>query len=128
MSWRVSLEVEGQVVELPEPHHLAGGAEAALNITYNYGGHFRRVFGGRGLWDLAGLRANQLIALLDTAIEELGTDRAPDYWQPTPGNAGAALSDLRELAKRSPPSSVLAVWTAPAVWPERPIVGVSRRG
>lgn len=108
MSWDVRFvdPVSKETVYLSESHHLAGGTlavggtrEAWLNITYNYGGLFRKHLHTDGLAGLSGKTPDQMIPLLDKAIDVLGTYTSDNYWDPTPGNAGAALTALRQLAR-----------------------------
>jgi hypothetical protein len=42
------------------------------------------------------------IPLLDQAIDNLADDKTGDYWEPTEGNAKAALIQLKTLAKMRP--------------------------
>ena len=76
--------------------YALGGVDVAeLNITYNYGRHyFAELDGEHGIRWLYGLKASDTVSALEVAIHALGTDRDPDYWKPTPGNAGYALSIL----------------------------------
>jgi hypothetical protein len=114
VSYDIRFTVGGETVELDEPHQLRGGTyavggtyQAELNITYNYGRFYREAFGERGIRELYGLTAAQVSPLLATAVKELGTERAADYWAATRGNAGAALADLLALARLCPPDAVL---------------------
>lgn len=98
-----------EVVQLDEPHDLKGGnyavggtTEAWLNVTWNYGKFYHEQFGEEGIRSLYGLTGEQAIPLLAKAIAALGTETDSDYWKPTPGNAGAALLNLLELAKAAP--------------------------
>jgi len=107
MSWWVSLEENGEPVEV-ECHQeggtycLGGSTTAELNITYNYGWFYKRFLHEDGLWWLDGKKAADCISKLEAAIQELGTQRHQDYWAPTPGNAGYALSILLKWAKQYP--------------------------
>ena len=47
-------------------------------------------------------RAADAIPLLENAVARLGTLRDEDYWQPTDGNAGAALAVLLGWARLHP--------------------------
>jgi hypothetical protein len=89
---------------------VGGTCEAELNVTYNYGGEFRRAWAddpnpsGSGVLVrmLDGKRAGDVIEILEHGAEVLGTDRALDYWEPTPGNAGAVLARLASWARQHP--------------------------
>jgi hypothetical protein len=85
-------------------HQLTGGTyavggttEAHLNITYNYASFFYKTIdadlGIRWLYDRV---AKNTFETLTGAIMELGIERT-DYWDKSPGNAGAALLDLLTL-------------------------------
>ena len=115
MSYDLHFTLDSGFVETREPHVLRGGTyvigptkDAWLNITYNYSKIFDRVFGERGIRSLYGKNAGYLVHLLDEAIPLLNPNtRTENYWDPTEGNARAALCDLRELCKLVPPDSVL---------------------
>jgi hypothetical protein len=114
MSWWVYLEdVSGQSV--PVARHAEGGTyaiggveRAELNVTYNYGKHFRNawpepIVGSGALGQmLHGKRASDTLTQLEQAVEALGTDVSDDYWEATPGNAGATLATLRDWAVAHP--------------------------
>jgi hypothetical protein len=98
-----------QAAIVPDGHDLRGGtyalggsAEATLNVTYNYANHFRRVLGELGIRTLYGLTGEASLPVLSEAIAQLGTNRSDDYWEPTEGNARAALENLRLLARACP--------------------------
>ena len=89
-------------------HHIAGGTyalggttELSLNVTYNYAPHFRG-FGPKGIRELYGKSGAESIPLIETVIAILGDDKSDDYWQPTEGNAKAALYGLLALARMRP--------------------------
>ena len=132
MSYDVYLKdpVTGETVQFDEPHHMRGGTysvggttSAYLSITYNYAGHYSRVFESlpvprdaapawmhehpaqkpvRGIRTIYGLTGVGSISLLDKAIAALGNDVSQDYWEPTEGNAKRALIQLRALAAMRP--------------------------
>lgn len=86
---------------------LHGRAHAELNITYNYSYFFRHELDKEnGIRWLYGKRAVETIPALERAVKTLGVHRHDDYWAPTPGNAGYALSILLAWAKKWPE----AVW------------------
>lgn len=89
-------------------HHREGGTyamcgtdEAELNVTYNYGAHIHTHIEG-GLRSLNGKRAGDWVKPLRAAVAALGTDRDENYWAPTEGNAGYALSILLSWAEVHP--------------------------
>ncbi len=110
MSWWVSLVDENGDSVSVEGHQdggtykVGGATEAELNVTYNYGGHFREV--GIDLnpeGNLHGRQAKDTIRFLEFAVIRLGTKRTDDYWDATdPGNAGYALSILLKWARQHP--------------------------
>ena len=77
---------------------VGGSNEAWLNITYNYSKHYYPVL-GHGLNELDGKTIAEVSPALEQAVKILGTYRSLDYWEATPGNAGAALSDLLSMFK-----------------------------
>ena len=119
MSYWVSLKDENRNNVIVDSHSeggtyaIGGINDADLNVTYNYSGDFVRAWpedldkrkkAGDGLLGkmLHGRKAGDVIELLEKAVEKLGTDRHPDYWAPTPGNAGYALSILLTWARQHP--------------------------
>lgn len=129
MSYDISLRdpVTGQTLQLDAPHHMRGGTyqvggttEAHLNVTWNYGRHYYRLFPKRpavtgkddnyhtadglvsGIRSIYGLTGAQSIHVLQSAIDQLGDDTHPDYWEPTEGNAKRALVQLLALAQMRP--------------------------
>ena len=114
MSWDVYLSKGGVVCEVPMheeggTYAVGGSPHACLNVTYNYGAIYRRWFGDEGLRWLDGKTAEASLFLLNTAARALGTERSPDYWEATPGNAGLALSILAYWASICPPDAVFSV-------------------
>jgi len=78
----------------------SGTQEAELNITYNYSPfYYETIDAEEGIRWLAGKMAKICIPILERAVDRLGADCDPDYWLPTPGNAGYALSILLNWAK-----------------------------
>ena len=111
MSYDIFLDdpVTGKTIDLDGPHQLAGGTfaiggttEAWLNITYNYGRHFRAVLGAEGIRWLYGKSGAETLPKLREAAKALGDDVHPDYWEPTEGNAKADLMQLIALAQLRP--------------------------
>ena len=99
-----------ETITLPEVHHITGGtyqvggcSEAWLNVTYNYGSHFYRIFPGEdGIRTIYGLTGAESIPVLEAAAGQLGDDVAEDYWASTEGNAKRALLQLIALARMAP--------------------------
>ena len=81
---------------------VGGTDEASLNITYNYGGIFRRVLGDGGIRSLYSKTGAEMAPKLREAVAALGEDRDDDYWRATDGNAGAALARLLKWADQHP--------------------------
>ena len=82
---------------------LGGTTEADLNVTYNYSKHYYRVLGlPEGFRSLNNMTAAEALPYLEKGVAELGTERSSDYWEPTEGNAGYALSILLGWAKLYP--------------------------
>jgi hypothetical protein len=122
MSLDVILLEKGEVAKI-EPHFEGGTVcdhtltsegelcfgndKAELNITFNYCRfYYKWLDKEKGIYWLDGKKAKETIERLETAVVLLGTERDDDYWKPTPGNAGYALSILLEWAKKHPD----AVW------------------
>lgn len=112
MSYDVSLVLEGKPVAVA-PHEeggtyaLGGLPEASLNVTYNYAKlYYEFLDSEKGIRWLYGKKAKDTLDRLAHAIAMLGTERDPDYWKPTAGNAGYALSILYKWARENPE----AVW------------------
>lgn len=86
---------------------IGGSTEAAMDITYNYGHFYHQLIDAeQGIRWLYGQKAEDTIFALWGAIAVLGTYRDEDYYAPTPGNAGYALSILLSWAEQHPD----AVW------------------
>lgn len=79
-----------------------GTTEASINITYNYSEFMWSTLGEGGLRSLHEKRAGDVIEILASAVETLGTDRSADYWTATAGNAGYALAILLTWARQHP--------------------------
>ena len=114
MSYDVQFCIDGNRVRFDKPHHVTGGTYqvggcdgAWLNITYNYAPFYEELWPGGSIRSLYGKTAGEVIPLLKTAVEDLGTDADENYWEPTKGNAGAALANLLELARMCPIDAVL---------------------
>jgi len=108
MSYWVTLKDAETRRNLLTDHHAEGGTYAIggtgqceLNVTYNYGGAHTHL-AEDGLRWLDGKRAFRTRNRLEIAVKFLGTERDDDYWKPTNGNAGYALSILLKWAKEHP--------------------------
>lgn len=111
MSYDIKLKhpVTGKTLKADKAHHMKGGTfvlggteEMWLNVTYNYGSIFRRVLGPEGIRTIYGMTGAQAIPLLNEAASKLGNDVNDDYWEPTEGNAKAALLSLAAMAQMRP--------------------------
>lgn len=111
MSYNISLNdpVIGTPIELDAPHQMRGGTYAVggttqcwLNVTYNYAEHYRRVMGENGIRTIYGMTGAESIPVLKAAIDALGDDVDPDYWESTEGNAKRALCSLLAFAQMRP--------------------------
>jgi hypothetical protein len=99
----------GEPLLLDLPHPLRGGTyvvggttEAWLSITYNYSKHYYRLWPGDGIRIIYGMTGEESLPVLRAGAAQLGNDVSPDYWEPTEGNAKAALNDLITLAALLP--------------------------
>lgn len=110
MSYNVYMHADGSDEALPVDlfedggtYRIGGTDKAEFNITYNYGWFFYRFLdkddGIRWLYRKTGA---ETVERLNQAVSELGINRYRDYWAPTPGNAGAALSRLLMWARQYP--------------------------
>ena len=108
MSYDISLMYNDEIAIVDEHiegavYVLGGSEEAHLNVTYNYAKfYYDNLDEELGIRWLYGKTASETIAKLKIAINILGVDRDNDYWKPTPGNAGYALSVLLGWAKQHP--------------------------
>lgn len=91
------------------PHSMRGGTyapggtdKAWLNVTYNYGTHFDRLFGDKGIRVIYGMTGADSIPILESGIARLNNDVDPDYWRPTEGNARRSLEHLLTIARAFP--------------------------
>lgn len=102
MSYWISLRDKktGEALEVPSfteggTYAVGGSCEADLNVTYNY----CKFFNFKGLH---GKGAKKTIEELGVAVMALGTERDPDYWKATEGNAGYTVNILLGWAKQHP--------------------------
>lgn len=107
MSWWVYLRKDGETVEVDRLEeggtHLLGGSNMAeLNVTYTYSRLFTLALHDEGFAWLKNKRAGETVEALSSAVNKLGTTKYQDYWAPTCGNAGHALSILLKWAQQHP--------------------------
>jgi hypothetical protein len=108
----------GSVVQAEAKHGIRGGTyvlggtrDMSLNITYNYAKHFYRVLDAeQGIRWLYGKKVYETLVKLTEAANKLQPDVHEDYWQPTEGNARAALLDLVMLGAQAVVVCPGAVW------------------
>ena len=74
-------------------------ADVAISITYNYSGAYYYVWPEAGIRVLDEMPILEAMPKLESAVWALGTQRSDDYWEPTDGNAGAALNDVLTLCR-----------------------------
>lgn len=101
--------ITGQTIILDEPHFMRGGTYSAdgthemhLNVTYNYAKIYYRAIGEKGIRTIYGMSGASSIPVLQAAIDQLADDKTDSYWEPTEGNAKAALIQLKVLATMRP--------------------------
>lgn len=92
-------DVDGH--QITAKHH-SGADGLWLKVTYNYGKHFYRVLGEKGIRSIYGMRCADAIPILQAAAQQLQDDTVDDYWAATEGNAKAALLDLVALGQMAP--------------------------
>lgn len=111
MSYDISLvdPITRKVICADSNHHIRGGTYALggtdklwLNITWNYGPHFRRVLGEEGIRSICGTTGAESLPILRAAAGKLAAGMDHDYWAPTEGNARAAIEGLIALAEIAP--------------------------
>ena len=87
-----------------------GTADCDIHVTGNYSKIYERVFPDSEATRTTGLKqtllisrtAEETIPVLERAVKELGTERHPDYWKATDGNAGRVLNTLLGWAREHP--------------------------
>lgn len=111
MSYDIKLcdPVDGKTIQLESVHKIRGGMfalggtrEAWLNVTYNYGNIYYRVFGKKGIRTIYGMTGAESIPVIKAAMDQLSNDVSPDYWEETEGNAKKALAGLLAFAQMRP--------------------------
>lgn len=115
MSVDVYLKLDGETAEVAAhteggTYAVGGSAEAHLNITYNYGKILAlAVPDYPGMIEFFDKRsAADMIPVLEALVEKLGTNQHEDYWAPTPGNTGHALSIILKWCKQHPTATLEA--------------------
>lgn len=118
MSWWAYLRAPDEAEAVEVVRHEDGGTyalggieRAELNVTYNYGAHFRDAIPeaeGSGILVLLldGKTGAETVPVLRRIVDHCGTERDKDYWEPTPGNAGYAAALMLAWAELHPE----AVW------------------
>lgn len=113
MGWGIQLKQGEHPVQTGRhtfgSNYVAGGStDASTVVTFNYSpqyrqsgvqtpepwdcdGKLRRDFSP---WWLHGRTGRETAPVLMQVVQVLGTERAANYWEETPGNAGYALSVL----------------------------------
>lgn len=101
-------------LETDVKHGFAGGTYTyggttvlELNVTYNYSSILGRAFraqggydeGIRSIYDMTGAES---LPLLEKVAGSLSGEATSDYWDPTEGNAKAAIMNLIALANLGP--------------------------
>lgn len=101
--------VTRETIELENIHQIRGGTyalkgtqEAWLNITWNYGSTFHRIFGEKGIRTIYGMTGAESIPIIKSAIAQLKDDVDKDYWKETDGNVKRSLSGLLAFAQMRP--------------------------
>jgi hypothetical protein len=106
---RLKEPVGDKTIVFETAHQVAGGTfamngttEAWLNITWNYGKHYYKVFGDEGIREIYGMTGAESIPVIKEAMSKLADDVSDDYWSGTEGNAKKALAGLLAFAQMRP--------------------------
>jgi len=76
---------------------------AKTSITYNYSIFYKETIDKeKGIRWIYGKTGKECEQKLRDAINILGTEKHPDVWKPTPGNAGMVLKKLMEWCIEHP--------------------------
>lgn len=104
MSYDIRLcdPVTHEALQTDVPHDMRGGTYAMggttelwLNVTYNYGKHYYRVLGEKGIRTIYGMTGAESIPVLEAAAAKLSDEVSDDYWEATEGNAKRPLFSWR---------------------------------
>lgn len=111
MSYDIRLldPVTREQLETEVAHDMRGGTYAMggttklwLNVTYNYGKHYYRVLGEKGIRTICGMTGAESIPVLEAAAAKLSDEVSDDYWEATEGNAKRPLLQLAAMARMRP--------------------------
>ena len=80
----------------------AGTVDADISITFNYNDIYHKVVGKTLRQILDAPQARDTIQTLQTVVELCGTKTSDNYWDATPGNAGAIAALLLSWARLHP--------------------------
>lgn len=81
---------------------MGGTTDLWLNVTYNYGKHYYRVLGEKGIRTIYGMTGAESIPVLEAAAAKLSDEVSDDYWEATEGNAKRPLLQLAAMARMRP--------------------------
>lgn len=111
MSYDIRLcdPVTHEALQTDVHHDMRGGTYAMggttglwLNVTYNYGKHYYRVLGDKGIRTIYGMTGAESIPVLEAAAAKLSDEVSDDYWEATEGNAKRPLLQLAAMARMRP--------------------------
>lgn len=111
MSYDIRLcdPVTHEALQTDVPHGMRGGTYAMggttelwLNVTYNYGKHYYRVLGEKGIRTIYGMTGAESIPVLEATAAKLSDEVSDDYWEATEGNAKRPLLQLAAMARMRP--------------------------
>lgn len=117
MSWDCTVVYKDtkEDVKLDKPIDIRGGTynmfgtnELWLNVTYNYSQFYRKKL-PESLRTLDGMDVKESIPILQDLANSLGDDKTSNYWEPTEGNAKAAILKLLKLAELAPENTMWEV-------------------
>lgn len=101
--------VTKEVLTIDHLHFMRGGTYCAtgsdqlhLNVTYNYAKIYYKTMGEKGIRTIYGMSGVESMPILENAIKQLADDKTENYWEPTEGNAKAALIQLMAIARFRP--------------------------
>lgn len=117
MSWDCTVVYKDtrEDVKLDKPIDIRGGTysmfgtnELWLNVTYNYSQFYRKKL-PESLRTLDGMDVKESIPILQDLADSLGDGKTSNYWEPTEGNAKAAILKLIKLAELAPENTMWEV-------------------